>query len=221
MKSGILYVDSVENVSQPQQPQVSDKVLIVTRFGTRTRERVGEIKEVKKNVGGKMIYLLVPVGKGTEAVWDTRFEQSLGMSKPKQEIFLRMLPRTDVLNQRLRIDMEIPPVLREKSPAEEPKGKLPDLDADGNGLIDKSEIVKWINTAQTHILDVDGLAFGDVARRIPSGWQDEGNNIYLLGITRDELDPRQQQVANQMVNKDVLLRRNQDGQISYSKKIKN
>jgi phosphoribosylformylglycinamidine synthase len=28
----------------------------------------------------------------------------------------------------------------------------------------------------------------DVAERIPSGWQDEGNNIYLLGVTRDELD---------------------------------
>jgi phosphoribosylformylglycinamidine synthase II len=28
----------------------------------------------------------------------------------------------------------------------------------------------------------------DVATRIPSGWQDEGNNIYLLGITREELD---------------------------------
>ncbi|MES2169667.1 MAG: phosphoribosylformylglycinamidine synthase subunit PurL [Actinomycetota bacterium] len=28
----------------------------------------------------------------------------------------------------------------------------------------------------------------DVAERIPSGWQDEGNNIYLLGTTRDELD---------------------------------
>jgi phosphoribosylformylglycinamidine synthase len=28
----------------------------------------------------------------------------------------------------------------------------------------------------------------DVARRIPSGWQDEGNNIYLLGTTREELD---------------------------------
>jgi phosphoribosylformylglycinamidine synthase len=28
----------------------------------------------------------------------------------------------------------------------------------------------------------------DVARRIPSGWQDEGHNIYLLGTTRDELD---------------------------------
>jgi phosphoribosylformylglycinamidine synthase II len=28
----------------------------------------------------------------------------------------------------------------------------------------------------------------DVSRRIPSGWQDEGNNIYLLGTTLDELD---------------------------------
>ncbi|MGA0567523.1 phosphoribosylformylglycinamidine synthase subunit PurL [Rathayibacter sp. KR2-224] len=28
----------------------------------------------------------------------------------------------------------------------------------------------------------------DVARRIPSGWQDAGDNIYLLGVTRDELD---------------------------------
>ncbi|MEP6479961.1 MAG: phosphoribosylformylglycinamidine synthase subunit PurL, partial [Rhodoglobus sp.] len=28
----------------------------------------------------------------------------------------------------------------------------------------------------------------DVAKRIPSGWQDEGNNIYLLGVTKDELD---------------------------------
>jgi phosphoribosylformylglycinamidine synthase len=28
----------------------------------------------------------------------------------------------------------------------------------------------------------------DVARRIPSGWQDEGSNLYLLGVTRAELD---------------------------------
>ncbi|TAL46092.1 MAG: phosphoribosylformylglycinamidine synthase subunit PurL [Salinibacterium sp.] len=28
----------------------------------------------------------------------------------------------------------------------------------------------------------------DVAKRIPSGWQDEGNNIYLLGVTHEELD---------------------------------
>ncbi len=27
-----------------------------------------------------------------------------------------------------------------------------------------------------------------VDRRLPSGWQDEGENLYLLGITRDELD---------------------------------
>jgi phosphoribosylformylglycinamidine synthase len=28
----------------------------------------------------------------------------------------------------------------------------------------------------------------DVARRIPSGWQDAGHNIYLLGTTEEELD---------------------------------
>jgi phosphoribosylformylglycinamidine synthase II len=28
----------------------------------------------------------------------------------------------------------------------------------------------------------------DVARRVPSGWQDDGHNIYLLGVTRTELD---------------------------------
>ncbi|TFC33375.1 phosphoribosylformylglycinamidine synthase subunit PurL [Cryobacterium sp. TMT2-14] len=28
----------------------------------------------------------------------------------------------------------------------------------------------------------------DVARRVPSGWQDDGHNIYLLGVTREELD---------------------------------
>ena len=27
-----------------------------------------------------------------------------------------------------------------------------------------------------------------VDRRLPSGWQDEGENLYLLGTTRDELD---------------------------------
>jgi len=39
----------------------------------------------------------------------------------------------------------------------------------------------------TPVVGVLGV-IDDVARRIPSGWQDEGNNIYLLGITRDELD---------------------------------
>ena len=28
----------------------------------------------------------------------------------------------------------------------------------------------------------------DVARRLPSGWQDDGENIYLLGTTHLELD---------------------------------
>jgi phosphoribosylformylglycinamidine synthase len=39
----------------------------------------------------------------------------------------------------------------------------------------------------TPVVAVLGV-IADVAARIPSGWQDEGNNIYLLGVTRDELD---------------------------------
>jgi phosphoribosylformylglycinamidine synthase len=39
----------------------------------------------------------------------------------------------------------------------------------------------------TPVVGVLGV-IDDVARRVPSGWQDQGNNIYLLGITRDELD---------------------------------
>ena len=39
----------------------------------------------------------------------------------------------------------------------------------------------------TPVVGVLGV-IDDVARRIPSGWQDDGNNIYLLGETKDELD---------------------------------
>lgn len=39
-------------------------------------------------------------------------------------------------------------------------------------------------------------------------------------IERRELDEREIYIANQLVNKDILLRKNQDGKISYSKKIK-
>lgn len=39
-------------------------------------------------------------------------------------------------------------------------------------------------------------------------------------IARDKFNERQLLVANQLVNKDVLLRRNQDGQITYQKKTK-
>ncbi len=39
----------------------------------------------------------------------------------------------------------------------------------------------------TPVVAVLGV-ISDVAKRIPSGWQDEGNNIYLLGTTRLELD---------------------------------
>jgi phosphoribosylformylglycinamidine synthase len=39
----------------------------------------------------------------------------------------------------------------------------------------------------TPVVGVLGV-IDDVARRIPSGWQDDGNNLYLLGTTYDELD---------------------------------
>ncbi|MBN9632431.1 MAG: phosphoribosylformylglycinamidine synthase subunit PurL, partial [Actinobacteria bacterium] len=39
----------------------------------------------------------------------------------------------------------------------------------------------------TPVVGVLGV-IDDVARRIPAGWQDEGENIYLLGTTREELD---------------------------------
>jgi phosphoribosylformylglycinamidine synthase len=39
----------------------------------------------------------------------------------------------------------------------------------------------------TPVVGVLGV-IDNVARRVPSGWQDAGNNIYLLGTTRDELD---------------------------------
>jgi outer membrane lipopolysaccharide assembly protein LptE/RlpB len=37
-------------------------------------------------------------------------------------------------------------------------------------------------------------------------------------IEKSQLDLREQQIANQLVNKDVLLRKNQDGKITYKKK---
>ncbi|QKJ24705.1 phosphoribosylformylglycinamidine synthase subunit PurL [Aquiluna borgnonia] len=39
----------------------------------------------------------------------------------------------------------------------------------------------------TPVVGVLGV-IDNVARRIPSGWQDDGNNLYLLGTTFDELD---------------------------------
>jgi len=39
-------------------------------------------------------------------------------------------------------------------------------------------------------------------------------------IPRRELNEREVYIANQLVNKDVLTRRNTNGQISYIKKIK-
>lgn len=39
----------------------------------------------------------------------------------------------------------------------------------------------------TPVIAVLGV-IDDVARRVPSGWQDDGHNIYLLGTTHEELD---------------------------------
>ena len=39
----------------------------------------------------------------------------------------------------------------------------------------------------TPVVGVLGI-IDDVARRIPSGWQDAGEHLYLLGVTREELD---------------------------------
>ncbi|WP_125098711.1 phosphoribosylformylglycinamidine synthase subunit PurL [Leucobacter chromiireducens] len=39
----------------------------------------------------------------------------------------------------------------------------------------------------TPVVGVLGI-IDDVARRVPSGWQDQGEHLYLLGVTHDELD---------------------------------
>ena len=39
-------------------------------------------------------------------------------------------------------------------------------------------------------------------------------------IAKEDLDHRQRLLANQLVNKDVLIRRNENGSIYYKKKIK-
>ena len=38
-------------------------------------------------------------------------------------------------------------------------------------------------------------------------------------VPRSELNEREIYIANQLVNKDVLIRKNTDGKITYSKKI--
>jgi hypothetical protein len=39
-------------------------------------------------------------------------------------------------------------------------------------------------------------------------------------VLRHQLEDREIYLANQLVNKDILLRKNHDGKITYSKKIK-
>jgi hypothetical protein len=38
-------------------------------------------------------------------------------------------------------------------------------------------------------------------------------------LTKEDLSPRQALIANQLVNKDVLFRKNENGKIYYRKKI--
>jgi hypothetical protein len=38
-------------------------------------------------------------------------------------------------------------------------------------------------------------------------------------VPRQDLSPRQVILANQLVNKDILLRKNETGQITYKKKV--
>jgi hypothetical protein len=38
-------------------------------------------------------------------------------------------------------------------------------------------------------------------------------------VQRQDLSPRQVVLANQLVNKDILLRKNETGQITYKKKV--
>ena len=40
-------------------------------------------------------------------------------------------------------------------------------------------------------------------------------------LAREDFSPRELHIANQLVNKDILLRRNQSGRISYQKKTPN
>ena len=39
-------------------------------------------------------------------------------------------------------------------------------------------------------------------------------------VSKHDLSPRELHLANQLVNKDILLRTNQDGRIIYTKKVK-
>jgi len=39
-------------------------------------------------------------------------------------------------------------------------------------------------------------------------------------IPKNKLDEREQLIANQLTTQDILLRRNENGQITYSKKIR-
>ncbi len=85
----------------------------------------------------------------------------------------------------------------------------------------------------TPVVGVMGV-IDDVARRIPSGWQDTGHNIYLLGVTKDELDgsawaevihdhlggkPPQVDIAKEMELADLIHGANIQGMIASAHDI--
>jgi hypothetical protein len=47
-----------------------------------------------------------------------------------------------------------------------------------------------------------------------------GRFLHEPKISKNQLSEREQLIANQLTTQDVLLRRNENGQIFYSKKIK-
>ena len=47
-----------------------------------------------------------------------------------------------------------------------------------------------------------------------------GRFLHEPKILKNSLNEREQEIANQLTAKDVLLRRNENGQITYTKKIR-
>jgi hypothetical protein len=67
------------------------------------------------------------------------------------------------------------------------------------------KIVELLNKVQLPISNEEADVLGKFAESVE--------------IQKADLNARELHVANQLVNKDVLLRRNQNGRITYTKKI--
>lgn len=68
------------------------------------------------------------------------------------------------------------------------------------------KIVELVNKVQLPITNEENELLGRFVGDVP--------------IPKRDLDPREQLIANQLTNKDVLLRTNEDGKIYYKKRIK-